>query len=127
MLDPNAAFYRVVPPDREITDPYQISPATFIPRPIDRDQLSIYDSALISPRECLDLYNRRPDRPQARAVTVITAQEVQNLGLEIKSQPTSQSEAHYIIDFSVIKPQLRNQTSFSLLETAQQRGVILDP
>ena len=55
MLEPNAEYYRVVPPDQEITDPRHITQATFLPRPIDRDHLSIYDSRLISPRECLNL------------------------------------------------------------------------
>ena len=127
MLDPNAEYYRVVPPDRNITDPTELPFHTFIPRDIDRNQLSIYDSHLISPRECLDLYNRRPDRPQARAVAVITTAEIQSQGLTPEPHPTNYHHAHCIIDFNVLDSKSQQIASTLLKETAQERGVILDP
>lgn len=127
MLEPNAEYYRVVPPDLNITDPTELPIHTFIPRPIDQNLLSIYDSRLISPRECLNLYNRRPDRPQARAIAVITTSEINSQGLKPEPRPTNHHHAHCIIDFNVLDSESQQTASTLLRVAAQQRGVILDP
>lgn len=127
MLKPNAEYYRVIPPDQHNPDPAEIPHRTFVPRPKDNQQLSIHDAKLITPRECLNLYNQRTDIPPARAIAIITAEEVHQLGLTVTPQPTRQNPAHCVIDLKELQPKARQTATDLLTEFAESRGVILDP
>ena len=126
MLNQNAEYYRIIQPNKTIADSRIVPPRAFVPRLEDRDHLSVYDKNLIEPRECLNLYNRSPNRPPARALAIVTAAEIQELELKVAPAPGNHP-AHCTIDFTPVKLEARNAASIALQRLAQHRGVILDP
>lgn len=124
MLNIPTRFYRIIQPDRNISDPAEIPLYAFSPRPQDNGRLSVYDSSRISPRECLSLYNQRPNRPQAQAVAVVTQADLDQLKLPLRRQ-SGGHPAHCLIDLSELTPEQQHTKGTALRRIAQQRGVIL--
>ena len=126
MLNPELRLYRIVPPERRNYDPTELPLRTFRLREQDFGQLSFYDSTKITPHECLALYNQNPEAPQARAVAVITAKELQDLELPAEPDP-QEHPAHILVDLRHLDADQKITYSALLLETAQARGPIVDP
>ena len=126
MLRPDARFYRAVPPDRNNYDPEELPPRTFRLREQDEGQLSLYDSSKITARECLELYNRNPEAPQARAVAVITMSELARLQLSPTPDPAGHP-AHVLVSMTHLDTERQTLYANELLRMAQARGPIIDP
>lgn len=126
MLNPDARFYRAVPPNRDNYSPEELPPRTFRLREQDEGQLSLYDSSQITARECLELYNRNPEAPQARAVAVITMRELNRLQLSPMPDPGGHP-AHVLVSLTHLDPERQTLYANELRRIAQARGPIIDP
>lgn len=122
-MNPIQAIYRVVPPQSESEPETAVPYYTFQPRKDeDKGLLSVATAALITPAECLALYNTNPNRPQATLVAEVTVSDFTDLGIPLIPDPQV-SPAHMLADF-------RNLTSRQLRQAAsilRRKAVIHQP
>ena len=124
LLNPGQILLRVIPFQKENpADPAQLPFHLFIPRPNrDNGLLSVYDADLISPQECLNLYNADPNRPQATKVDQLTAEHIREQGLTLVRAQSSNA-AHLLIDFRPLDESETYRAAQELREKSQQMGL----
>ena len=123
MLNLEPLLFRVVEPNAN-SEPHRLPSFTFRPhRPQDNGLLSVYNAAAITPQECLDLYNRDPNRAPATRVARLTVGAVQEMGLEIIPDPETHP-AHLLIDYRNIGSSQARKISRRLCRQSEQLGII---
>lgn len=123
MLKPGQILYRVVEPNAN-SELLRLPSFTFRPhRPQDNGLLSVYNAEAITPQECLDLYNRNPDRTPATRVAQITAGAFQEVGLGIIPDPETHP-AHLLVDYRNTGNNQARKISRRLCVEAERLGII---
>ena len=123
MVKAEQILYRVVEPNanRELL---RLPSFTFRPhRPQDNGLLSVYNAEAITPQECLDLYNRDPNRSPATRVAQITAGAFREVGLEIIPDPETHP-AHLLVDYRNTGNNQARKISRRLCVEAERLGII---